>query len=150
MTTAHPTTDLSLTLKRQFAAPPAAVFRLWTDPGMMKRWFSPEGLTTVHAEVDLRVGGSYRIGMRNPEGSVYTVTGIYQAVEPGQRLVFTWVWSETLLEARADDMLVTVTFAPQDGGTEMTLLHQRLPDESARMQHESGWNGCFDKLAQIV
>lgn len=71
---ANPKTSPATTLRvaRSFAAPREKVFRAWTDPEELKKWFGPVGYSTLIAEVDLRVGGKYRLGMRKlPGGDIF-------------------------------------------------------------------------------
>ncbi len=87
----------SLKLVRTFDASPEEVYRAWTDPSVIKRWFgpTPEFSTTI-AEVDLKVGGKYRIGMKSPDGELYVATGVYQEIVPNEKLAFTWRWEGDL------------------------------------------------------
>lgn len=142
--------NLTLNFDRVFSARPEALFRIWTEPELMKRWFSPEGFKTIHAEVDLRIGGYYRIGMQSSDGTIYYVSGMYREIEAPRKLVFTWAWSYDVPTPREDEMLVTVQFIDQGENTEIKLTHEHLPDEGAQAQHASGWQGCLDTLAQYL
>lgn len=139
----------SLTLKRRFKAPPAKVFAAWTDPEKIKRWMGPGEIVTQRAEADPRVGGRYRIEMRNPKGESHKVGGVYREIAINEKLVFTWSWDV----APPDDpheSLVTVLFKPDGDGTLLTLTHEKLFDEESRGAHEHGWIGAFDKLEKFV
>lgn len=84
------TQETTLQIKRTFAAPREKVFQAWTDPAALKRWFGPsDDFSTPVAEVDLRVGGRYRIHMKSPDGQPHTVHGVYREVTPPAKLVFT-------------------------------------------------------------
>lgn len=80
---------VSLTVSRLVPAPPEAVFRAWTDPSEIMKWWAPEGLSVPFAEVDLRVGGGYRLGLQRPEADPFYATGTYRVVDPPRKLVFT-------------------------------------------------------------
>jgi len=136
-----------LEIERTFDAPAEEVFEAWTSGEVLRRWFhgDPEWETPT-AEVDLRVGGRYRIDMRAPDGTLHRVTGTYREVDPPNRLVYTWQWETT---PGATETLVTVEFHDRAGRTEVVLTHERLPDAEARARHEHGWNGCFEKLATL-
>ena len=86
----------SLTLKRHYAAPIERVYRAWTDPEALKRWFGPsdEGHILV-SETNPTVGGRYRIVMEMPSGEQHRVGGIYRELVPNEKLVFTWAWEST-------------------------------------------------------
>lgn len=147
MAPAPQTATVTLRLTRTFAAPREKVFRPWTDPETLKRWSGPGDLVAPLAEVDLRVGGRYRIHMQAPDGTVHKVTGVYQIVEPPARLVYTWFW-ETSPEV--GETLVTVEFRDRGPETEVALSHERFPNEDVRSNHEKGWNGALEKLGRIV
>jgi uncharacterized protein YndB with AHSA1/START domain len=138
-------TKPSLTLKRRLKAPPALVFRAWTDPAHIGRWFGPEGVETLSAEMDLRVGGKFRVVMLAPDGEEHDVSGVYREVVTNERLVFSWAWRST----PERESLVTVTLKPDGDATEMTLLHERFFDEEARDRHNWGWTGALNKLERM-
>jgi uncharacterized protein YndB with AHSA1/START domain len=137
----------ALEVRRTLAAPPARVFAAWTRPEELKRWAAPGAFTTPLAEVDLRVGGRYRIHMREPDGKEHRVVGVYREVDPPRRLVYTWSW-ETNPEVT--DSVVTVEFHDRGGSTELVLRHEKLPTTESRDRHAMGWGGCLDKLETVV
>ena len=137
-------TKPSLTLKRRINAPPAKVYAAWTDPAKLARWFGPEGVTSVDAKFDLRVGGRYQISMKVP-GDSHDVSGVYRELVTDQKLVFTWAWRTT----PERDSLVTVLLKPDGDGTLLTLIHEQFFDEPARDRHAQGWTGALDKLEKL-
>ena len=138
---------VTLRLRRTFAAPPERVFRAWTTPEEMKQWKAPGDMTTPVAEVDLRPGGKYRIHMRAPDGAEHHLVGVYRTVEPPRKLVYTWRWQD---DPDAPETLVTVEFLDRGGATDLVLTHDLFPNEEASKRHETGWTGCFEKLARLV
>lgn len=136
----------SLTLVRRLRAEPAKVFAALTDPALMVRWWGPDAGPTLRAEADVRPGGRYSVTFRCLNGEGYTPTGVYREVVPDRKLVFTW----ELPGAPEPDSLVTLLLKAIDGGTELTLIHERLPDEQSRASHELGWTGWIEKLAVFV
>jgi uncharacterized protein YndB with AHSA1/START domain len=142
---ATPASSLQLTLRRTYKKPRAEVFRAWTDPKELKRWWGPPGYDAPSIEVDLRVGGRYRFTMRKlPEAKISIVTGVYQEIVAGERLVFTWNWEEG--PPFGSNTLVTVEFRDAAGGTEVVLVHERFDSELARDEHMKGWSGCLEKF----
>lgn len=134
--------DARLVLKRTFQAPVEQVYRAWTMPAMIKRWFAPGDMTVPEAQADVRVGGSYRITMQEPDGERYTTYGTYQQVVPNERLVQTWQW-----EGSQEQTLLTIEFrALGERTTELTLIHERFGAVETKEQHERGWQGCLQKL----
>ena len=91
MTTTAPT---ELRLERTFAAAPERVFDAWTNPEVLRRWWAAavDG-DTPRADVDLRVGGSYRLTMHDPGNDTeFTVMGEFTAIDPPDRIAYTWSW----------------------------------------------------------
>ena len=145
--------EASVTLTRVFEAPRALVWKAWTDPKMMARWFGPRGFTNPVCELDVRVGGSLRIVMRGPDGNDYPMKGIFREVLKPERLVFTNIAIDKagkhLLEGET-----TVTFAESNNKTTLVLrthavgLVPMAPQMLAGM--EAGWTQSIDKLEQLV
>ena len=136
----------ALTLKRRLNAPPAKIYRAWTDAAKISRWFGPEDAEILRAETDVRVGGRFRIVFRGPDGEEHDVGGVYREVVPNQKLVFTWAWRST----PERESLVTVALKRDGDGTLLTLLHEQVFDEAARDRHGRGWNETLDKLGRYV
>lgn len=132
----------SLTLVRRIKAPPARVWAAITQPDLMLQWWGPDTGPTLSVEADVRPGGRFSVVFRLLNGEEHNPTGIYREVVPEQKLVFTW----DLPGAPEPETLVTFRLASVDGGTELALTHEHLPDETARASHENGWNGLLDKL----
>ncbi len=148
MASSTPGTEITLNLRRTFKAPRKKVFRAWTDPEELKKWWGPEGYDTPSAEVDLRVGGKYRLGMRKlPDGEIFYLSGIYREVRPPERLVYTWRWEA---QPEHGETLVSVEFREVGDSTEVVLTHERFPTEKARDDHNRGWSGCLDRLAKLL
>ncbi len=147
--------DTSLRITRRLAAPRAKVFRTWTDPEALKRWFAPsDDYSTWQAEVDLRVGGTYRIQIKAPDGAIYSVKGTYKDVQPTERLVFSWAWTGSgcgwrgLMEFY--ETLVTIELRTVPEGTELTLTHEFFPTAEERDRHRSGWTACLTRLSKAL
>jgi uncharacterized protein YndB with AHSA1/START domain len=142
----------SLRLTRVVKADPARVFRAWTDPEQLVEWACPEGLSVENAEVDLRVGGRYRIVMRAPDGAVHTAAGVYREIERPGRLVYTWTWEGTVDEGmRIGETVVTVEFRGRgDGTSDVVLMHEGFPGAEARDNHEAGWTSCVNRLEMLL
>lgn len=135
----------SLTMKRRLNATPAEVYRAWTQPELLARWFGPENVRAEKAEIDARVGGHYRISMRGSDGELHQVSGKYHEVVENERLVFSWAWISTPERVSR----VTVTLKPDGDVTILTLLHEQFYDEAAAGRHVHGWTGSLVKLEQL-
>ena len=143
-----PATDAtSLKMTRLIPAARETVFRAWTDPAEIMRWWAPPGMTTPAAEVDLRVGGSYRIAMKTSDGEVMHVSGVYRVVQRPSKLVFTWAWDED--GTPGHESLISIEFIERANATEIVFSHDNLLDSESRDKHAEGWAGCFDKLGAL-
>jgi uncharacterized protein YndB with AHSA1/START domain len=142
-----------LRITRRFAAPCEKVFQAWTDPERLKRWFAPsDDYSTPHADVDLRVGGTYRIQIKAPDGAIYTAKGSYKEIQPAEWLVFSWSWEGPGWRGLKEfyETLVTVELRTVPAGTELTLTHEFFPTAEERDKHRSGWTGCLTRLIEAL
>lgn len=133
---------LTLIVRRVIAAPPQFLFEAWTEPRHLLAWWGPQGVRCCAAEIDLRVGGAYRIGNRLPDGTVLWIEGQFEAIEPPKRLVYSW----RVTPGSGAVERVTVRFEPRGEDTEVVIAHERIADQTIRARHEAGWNGCLDGL----
>lgn len=148
---AAPVNDATvLQTRRTFPARREIVFQAWTEPQALKQWFAvAEGYTTPIAEVDLRVGGRYRLGMQAPDNDDLLVAGgAYREVTPPERLVFTWRWESAA--QNEPETLVTVEFHECEGATEVVLTHSLFPGAAERDMHLGGWQGCLNRLESVI
>jgi glutathione S-transferase len=138
----------SLEIKRFINALRDCVYAAWTDPAELKKWFGPENVRTRNFTADARVGGKYRWDLINEEGEDMTISGEYRELVPGKKIVFTWKWDDD--EAwKYTSSVVTVELSDCDGGTELRLIHEKLPSEESRDRHNEGWNSVVDRLEKF-
>jgi uncharacterized protein YndB with AHSA1/START domain len=134
----------SLTVTSTIKAPRAKVFAAWTKPEILTKWFAPGPRTPLPEVLDVRPGGKYRISMKGADDTPVAV-GEYKEVVDGKKLVFTWGWDGD----PSQPTLVTVTFADADGGTIVTLLHERFVTAETCEHHRMGWQAIFDKMPTV-
>ena len=138
----------SLEIKRSINAPRDRVYAAWTEPAQLKEWFGPENVRTRNFTADARVGGKYRWDLINEEGEDMTISGEYRELIPGKKIVFTWKWDDD--EAwKNTSSVVTLELSDRDGGTELRLIHEKLPSEESRDRHNEGWNSVIDRLEKF-
>jgi uncharacterized protein YndB with AHSA1/START domain len=138
----------ALNLQRHYRVAPEKVWRAWTDPQAIKRWWGPGGQDPVAvAELDVRVGGSFRIVFGGATGTDHEVRGVYKEVVPNKKLVFTWTWPRTTPERES---LVTILFKADGGGTALDFRHSELFDETVRDGHKRGWSESLVKLDRFL
>jgi uncharacterized protein YndB with AHSA1/START domain len=150
MTETSEMSETSLRIERTYDASPQDVFNAWTNPEVLRRWWAvdPEGSTPT-AEVDLRVGGRYRLSMEDPSGTKHTVGGEYREVSPPERLVYSWCWEQDNGQP-GHVSTVTVEFQANGERTNLILEHTGLASAESRDQHAHGWNACLDILGSRV
>ena len=136
---------LKLQVSKVIRAKRTRVYEAWTKPETMQEWFGPEGMTCTDAKLDVRVGGEYRLEVTAREtGRVSVAAGVYQEVVPNERLRFSWVGSWRA----GEESVVTVSLKDVDGGTEVTITHERVAEAEAMAGYEQGWTGSLAKLAR--
>ena len=143
-----------LVLTRLINAPREKVYRAWTDPEILKKWFAPLPYTTPVAELDVRPGGANLIVMRGPDGKDMPNRGVYLEVAPNERLVFTDAYVRAWEPSEKPFMTVILTFEDEGGKTRYTarVRHWTVADREAheKMGFHGGWGLCTDQLEALV
>ena len=146
--------DRDLIFTRIINAPREKVYKAWTDPELLKRWFAPLPYTTPVAELDVRPGGANLIVMRGPDGKDMPNRGVYLEVVPNQRLVFTDAYVKAWQPSDKPFMTVILTFEDEGGKTRYTarVRHWTAADREAheKMGFYQGWGLCADQLTELV
>jgi len=150
-----------ITIERLFAAPPAAVWAMWTDAGLFKTWFGPNGMTIPHAQMNVTIGGTRKICMqldRPGQAMSMWFTGSYTEIDAPYRLVYTESMCQpdgTLISPASMGMppgtpeqtQVQLDLTATEAGTKMRMVHVGIP---AGSPGEGGWQQAFDKLAKAL
>ena len=143
-----------LVLTRIIDAPREKLFKAWTTPELLKKWFAPLPFTTTVAEADVRPGGASLIVMRGPDGSEFPNRGVYLEVVKNERLVFTDAYAKAWEPSEKPFMTVILTFEDAGGKTKYTARarHWTVADREAheKMGFQQGWGQCTDQLAALV
>ena len=146
--------DRELVITRIIDAPPEAVYRAWTEPKLLKRWFAPRPWSTSRAQVDVRPGGSSLMVMRSPEGKDMPCPGVYLEVVPNEKIVATDAFTSAWVPSQKPFMTLILTFEPVRGKTRYTarVRHWSVADREAheKMGFYEGWGRCTDQLAELV
>jgi uncharacterized protein YndB with AHSA1/START domain len=149
-----------IVIDRVFAIPVAKVWRAWTDPESMKKWWGPNGFTCPTSTIDARQGGKYLNCMRSSDGQDFWSTGFFKEFVPNKKLVLTDSFSDSkgnIISASELnmpgkwplEMMIAVNFEEDNGQTKMRLRHKGIPSE----MHDDcikGWNESFDKLENNI
>ena len=135
-------------LARTFDARPERLFAAWTDPHLLAQWWGPPDSVVVSVEIDLRVGGRYRLGIKRSTQETHFVSGSYRVIQPPYKLIFTWRWEDP--EMDIGESLVSLEFRAKGNKTELQLTHERLPTPEARLHHKDGWVGILENLDSFL
>lgn len=141
-----------LHIERVLDAPPERIFAAWTDPAVLRRWWAAQpDWTGADASTDVRVGGRYRLSMRDSAGGVRSVAGEYIEVDPPRHLSYTWAWeSHGDSEAPGAVTVVSVDFVAEGSSTRVVLEQRGFATQSDQESHDEGWRGCLDNLERRV
>jgi uncharacterized protein YndB with AHSA1/START domain len=156
---ADDSSDREIVITRVFDAPRELVFKAWTDPARLMRWWAPKGCTTPVCKVDLRPGGAFHYCMRLPEGREIWGMGTYREIVAPERIVYTDAFADAqgnrvppthygMSASHPAETLVTVTLSEQDGKTKLTLRHTIPESVEEREGTQQGWNEMMDRLAE--
>jgi len=137
-----------LELKCVLGAPRERIFRTFTEPAELAKWWGPRGFTTPEIDLDFRVGGHYRFGMQPPDGDLFHLSGEYVEINRPSRLVYTFRWEEPDPDDRGT--VVTLSLADVRDATEVSLSQGEFATEARLELHRSGWTDSFDKLRELI
>ena len=140
--------DLRLHLERSLPAPRRLVFRAHTEPDLLAEWWGPAGFSAPSVELDLRVGGAYRIAMQPPDGALFHLSGEFVEVDSPARLAYTFRWDEP----DPDDRETVVTFSLDDRGPSTGVIVDQgaFATEARLALHVEGWTESLDRLREFV
>ena len=158
---------LDLSLRRTINAPRALIWKMWTDPDHVKKWWAPAPWTTTECELDLRPGGAFRTVMRSPEGQDFLHVGCFLELVENKRIVWTnalkpgYRPSRETFEHQKDvsgcvvDFFTAILTLEEQAGKTNYLVRVLHKDEAGRKRHEDmgfheGWNKCLDQLIERV
>jgi len=142
-----------LVLERVVDVPRELVWKAWTQPGHIKKWFTPAPWTTVECQIDLRPGGRFRTVMRSPEGHEHSVAGCYLEIVENERLVWTDALAPGFRPSQQPFFTAIITLESVGQGTRYTALGLHA-DPAARQKHEEmgfadGWGKALDQLVAV-
>jgi uncharacterized protein YndB with AHSA1/START domain len=160
-----------ITIERVFDAPRERVWKAWTDPDLVKKWWGPEGFSAPSIKLDFREGGKYTYAMHGPEGSEWDrdmySSGVFNEIVPNEKIVTTDYFSDAegnMIKPSAEgqdedfptEMTVTITFEDTDDGkTKLTIFYPKAENEAQfeamlKSGMKEGWGSSLDKLAEAI
>jgi uncharacterized protein YndB with AHSA1/START domain len=141
-------TELALHLEHVLPTGRERVWRAHVDPHQLAEWWGPKGFTCPSIELDVRVGGRYRIAMQPPEGDLFHLEGEFREVDPPRRLAYTFIWDPPAPDDR--ETIARVTLEEEGGSTRFILDQGPFATEERRALHEGGWSDGFERLEQLL
>jgi uncharacterized protein YndB with AHSA1/START domain len=138
---------VTLKLERLIAAPPQRVFAAWTQPELLNQWSSPAGISIEGGDLDLRVGGHWRVTMRAEDGSTREAFGTYREIVPAKRLVYTHAWH--VGDGTTPETVLTVEFRAEGTSTRLLLTQTGFESAASRDGHQIGWSISIDNLEKL-
>jgi uncharacterized protein YndB with AHSA1/START domain len=153
--------ERELSITRVLDAPRALVFKAWTTPEHLMRWWGPTGFTCLSCSMDLRVGGAWRLAMRSPAGVEDRQEGVFREITEPERIVFTYTFvdfpeRQTSGRWSADSgrpghqTIVTVNFEDLGAKTRLTMQQAIFENNTVRDEHVRGWGEALDNLAACL
>jgi uncharacterized protein YndB with AHSA1/START domain len=137
--------NLTVRLSATVSGSRLRVFTAMTDPAQVAQWWGPKGFTCPEVNLDVRVGGVYRIAMCPPVGGMFHLVGAYVEVVPPSRLAYTFRWEPPDPDDR--ETIARLTLRDSNGGTDVELLQGTFATEARRDLHQAGWADSLDRLA---
>ena len=135
------------TLVRKIAARRSIVFDAFVTPEGLTSWWGPDEYPVISASADVRVGGHFCVRFRTEDGRIHECQGEFLEVVVPERLVMSWRWSEGGdPEEQGNVSRVELHLRAVDTGTELTLIHAALRNETSVNSHAGGWDGALNKL----
>ncbi len=147
-------TDEQILITREFAAPKHLVYKAWTTPELVKRWWNAKRGEVTIAEIDLRVGGEWRYVMVTDDGLEVAFHGEYREIVPNERIVSTEVYEGAPAGAAGEGTLNTLTLTEADGRTALTILveapSKEIRDAIIDSGMEAGMQDAMNLLEQVA
>jgi uncharacterized protein YndB with AHSA1/START domain len=141
--------ERTVVIERELDAPREVVWRVWTDPDEVAKWWGPEHFSTPREKIeyDLRPGGAARLVMIGPDGQEYPSDGHFTVVEPPERLA----WHEEDVDSPLIDSVdTTVEFVDLGGRTKVVVTSRMVCADELVAMAQAGWNSQFDKLERLL
>ena len=149
-----PQVEHELVVTRLIDAPREKLFRCWTEPALIVQWFTPPPWKTVHAESDVRSGGSSVIVMQGPDGTVMPNRGVYLEVVKNEKIVFTDAYTSAWVPSGKPFFTGVLTFEDEGGKTRYTARARHWNAEDAKaheaMGFHQGWGIATDQLEALA
>lgn len=147
--------EFELVLERVFDAPPAKVYKAWTEPALLRQWFVPRPWSLASVDQDLRPGGRANFVMRDPDGKDYPNEGVFLEIVANRRIVTTDAFTEGWIPSGKPFMVAQTTFGELPGGRTKYTARAMHWNAESKAEHEKmgfheGWGQTADQLAELL
>ena len=135
-----------------FAASPARVFRAWTDPDLIVKWFGYKPNSLHSAHIDLREGGAWQFVTSRDDNKTTGFEGHYQEVRLDEKIAFSWAQIIAHVDGEREASAtshIEIEFTPKGSGTQVKLVHSGVRTEDARKGIGGGWVGSFGSMVDL-
>ena len=141
--------EYAVEISRVFDAPPILVFKAFSRPEHLVRWWGPKDFTTTVEKLEFQEGGSYRMTIHGPNGNNHGMSGVFREIIEPKAIVMTFAWDDENGEP-GKETLITVTISPEGAKTRLVFRHSPFADAETRDSHAGGWGEVLDKLAPFL
>jgi uncharacterized protein YndB with AHSA1/START domain len=150
-----PDSPRELVIARKLAASPQALFRCWTDPALIPKWFCPKPWVAEVVRMDVRPGGGSQMIFRGPDGESFPNDGVYLEIVPNRKLVFTDAYAEGWVPTEKPMFTGIITFEDAGNGETLYIARARHWTAEAAQQHtdmgfHQGWGVCAEQLEALA
>jgi len=142
--------QLALEIVRVFDAPRGLVFKAWTEPEHLARWWGPRGFDLPSCRIELRTGGAYLFHMRGPDGLDHWSSGHFREVVEPELLVLVGGWVDADGKPKGPESVTRVMLEDLGAKTRLTVCQEIFESETSRDQHRRGWTSSFERLAEYL
>jgi uncharacterized protein YndB with AHSA1/START domain len=141
--------EYALEISRVFDAPPILVFKAFTKPEHMVRWWGPKDFSTTVRKLEFRRGGSYHYTIHGPNDQHHGMSGVFREIAEPEKIVFTFAWDDEKGRP-GNETLIAITMKAEGNGTRLTFRQEPFDDVKSRDSHAEGWGEVLDKLAPFL
>jgi uncharacterized protein YndB with AHSA1/START domain len=140
----------SIRIEHHFDVPVERLFRAWCDPGELAAWAWGSLGDGTSADVDFRIGGSFRVATRRPDGDTWSFTGSYTDIQPDRRISHTLAWQAPMGYDAADEHVEVDFRSDGAAGSVIEFVHSGVPDSLSADGHSRGWANVLETLDEYL
>ncbi len=141
--------EYAVEISRVFDAPPSLVFKAFSKPEHLARWWGPKDFTTSVEKLEFREGGSYRFTIHGLDGRHHGMSGVFREIVEPDAIVMTFAWDDENGEP-GEETLITIRISPEGAKTRLVFRHAPFANAKTRDEHHGGWSEVLDKLPSFL